>query len=140
MVPIKEILPLASTELCQFLVDDSDPRYNLTNENSNEVYTEVDQPAEFPGGLQALMRWLGTNIRYPEAAAQNGVQGRVVVRFIVEKDGSVSNPEISNSVDKDLDKEAMRLVNKMPKWQPAKKNGLPARSYYNLPVTFKITE
>lgn len=140
LVPIKEILPLASTELRQFLVDDSDPTYNLTNENSNEVNTEVDQPAEFPGGQQALMRWLGMNIRYPEAAAQNGVQGRVVVRFIVEKDGSISNPEISNSVDKDLDKEAMRLVNKMPKWQPAKKNGLPARSYYNFPVTFKIKE
>lgn len=110
----------------------------VISESDENVYTAPDHPGEFPGGAQALIRWISNNLRYPEAAQQNDIQGRVVVKFIVEKDGSVSNPQVAISVDKDLDREALRLVNKMPKWQPATKNGRPVRSYYNLPVTFKL--
>ena len=84
------------------------------------------------------MKWLSNNIRYPEAAQQNGVQGRVIVRFVVEKDGSIGSPTIVKGVDKDLDQEALRVVRKMPKWQAGKNNGQPVRSYFNLPVTFRL--
>ena len=103
-----------------------------------EIFVAVEQPAEFPGGQAALMKWLSNNIRYPEAAQQNDIQGRVVVKFVVEKDGTVAHAEIARGVDKDLDREALRVVNKMPKWQPGKNNGVAVRSYFNLPVTFKL--
>ena len=103
-----------------------------------EIFVAVEQPAEFPGGQAALMKWLSNNIRYPEAAQQNDIQGRVVVKFVVEKDGSIGHAEIARGVDKDLDREALRVVNKMPKWQPGKNNGVAVRSYFNLPVTFKL--
>lgn len=105
-----------------------------------EIFVAVEQPAEFPGGMAALMKWLSTNIRYPEAAQQNDVQGRVIVKFIVEKDGSVSQAQIVKGVDKDLDKEALRVVNKMPKWQAGKNNGVAVRSYFTLPVVFKLQQ
>ena len=103
-----------------------------------EIFVAVEQQAEFPGGQAALMKWLSQNIRYPEAAQQNDIQGRVVVKFVVEKDGSIGHAEIARGVDKDLDREALRVVNKMPKWQPGKNNGVAVRSYFNLPVTFKL--
>ena len=105
-----------------------------------EVFVAVEQQAEFPGGMAALMKWLSNNIRYPEAAQQNDVQGRVIVKFIVEKDGSVSQAQIVKGVDKDLDKEALRVVNKMPKWQAGKNNGVAVRSYFTLPVNFRLQQ
>ncbi|MDE7410176.1 MAG: energy transducer TonB [Muribaculaceae bacterium] len=105
-----------------------------------EIFVAVEQQAEFPGGMPALMKWLSNNIRYPEAAQQNDVQGRVVVKFIVEKDGSVSQAQIVKGVDKDLDKEALRVVNKMPKWQAGKNNGVAVRSYFTLPVQFRLQQ
>ena len=103
-----------------------------------EIFVAVEQPAEFPGGQAALMKWLSQNIRYPEAAQQNDIQGRVIVKFVVEKDGSIGQASIVKGVDKDLDREALRVVKKMPKWQPGKNNGVAVRSYFNLPVTFKL--
>ena len=85
-----------------------------------------------------MMKWLSNNIRYPESAQQNGISGRVVVKFVVEKDGSIGNPTIVKGVDRDLDQEALRVVKRMPKWQPGKNNGQPVRSYFNLPVTFRL--
>ena len=104
----------------------------------DQIFTAVEQPAEFPGGQEALMKWLSNNIRYPESAQQNGVQGRVTVRFVVEKDGSVSGATILKGVDKDLDAEALRVVKRMPKWQAGKNNGQAVRSYFTLPVTFRL--
>lgn len=104
----------------------------------DHVYNTADVMAEFPGGQVALMKWLSQNILYPETARQNDIQGRVVVKFIVEKDGSIGHATIVKSVDKDLDSEALRVVNKMPKWQPGRNNGVAVRSYFNLPVTFKL--
>lgn len=105
-----------------------------------EIFQAVEQQAEFPGGTAALMKWLSSNIRYPEAAQQNDVQGRVIVKFVVEKDGSVSQAQIVKGVDKDLDKEALRVVNKMPKWQAGKNNGVAVRSYFTLPVQFRLQQ
>lgn len=103
-----------------------------------EIFVAVEQQAEFPGGQGALMKWLSNNIRYPEAAQQNDIQGRVIVKFVVEKDGSIGAATIVKGVDKDLDREALRVVKKMPKWQPGKNNGQAVRSYFNLPVTFRL--
>ncbi len=105
-----------------------------------EIFQAVEQPAEFPGGQAALMKWLGSNTRYPEEAQKNDVQGGVIVKFVVEKDGSVSQATILKGVDKDLDKEALRVVNKMPKWQAGKNNGVSVRSYFTLPVVFKLQQ
>lgn len=104
----------------------------------DEIFTAVEQPSQFPGGENAMMRWLSENVIYPEAAQKNGAQGRVIVRFVVEKDGSISSPSIMKGVDKDLDREALRVVGMMPKWEPGKNNGKPVRSYYTLPITFKL--
>lgn len=103
-----------------------------------KIFEAVEQQAQFPGGQAALMRWLGNNIKYPELAQQNNIEGRVTVKFTVEKDGSISNPVIAKGVDKDLDREAIRVVKKMPKWQPGKNNGVAVRSYFYLPVVFKL--
>lgn len=104
----------------------------------DQIFQAVEQPAEFPGGQGALNKWLSNNIRYPEAAQQNGVSGRVVVRFVVERDGSISGATVVKGVDKDLDAEAIRVVKKMPKWQAGKNNGQAVRSYFTLPVNFKL--
>lgn len=120
----------------QVVVKEPEPEVKKPKEE--EIFVAVEQQAEFPGGTAALMKWLSSNIRYPEAAQANDVQGRVIVRFVVEKDGSIGAANIVKGVDKDLDKEALRVVKKMPKWQPAKNNGVTVRSYFNLPVTFKL--
>ena len=83
-------------------------------------------------------QWLASNLSYPAVAAENGVQGRVIVQFVVEKDGSVSNVQVVRSVDPALDREAVRVVKSMPKWNPGMNNGQPARVKYTLPVTFKL--
>lgn len=111
---------------------------NKTGEK--KIYTAVEQSAEFRGGQAALMRFLGQNIRYPEESQKNGVSGRVVVRFIVNIDGSISNATVTKGVDQDLDREALRVINMMPKWQPARNNGQPVPSYFNLPVTFRLQQ
>ena len=102
-----------------------------------EIYTTVDVMPEFPGGQATLMKWLASNVRYPQMAQENGISGRVIVKLVVEKDGSVSDVTVIRGVDKDLDREAMRVVRAMPKWQPGKNNGQAVRCYYNLPVTFR---
>lgn len=108
-------------------------------EGDSFIYTNVDQDACFPGGARAMMNYLSCNVNYPQAAADNGIQGRVIVKFVVEKDGSIGNVTVVKGVDRDLDKEAIRVVKKMPKWQPGKINGVPVRSFFNLPITFKLS-
>lgn len=119
----------------QVVVKEPEPEVKPKEE---EIFVAVEQQAEFPGGMAALMKWLGNNIRYPESAQANDIQGKVTVRFVVEKDGSIGAVNILKGVDKDLDKEAIRVVKKMPKWQPGKNNGVAVRSYFNLPVVFKL--
>ena len=120
----------------QVVVKEPEPEVQKPKEE--QIFVAVEQPAEFPGGMAALMRWLNNNMRYPEAAQQNDIQGRVIVNFVVEKDGSIANVKIAKGVDKDLDREALRVVKKMPKWQPGKNNGVAVRSYFNLPVIFRL--
>lgn len=102
------------------------------------IYTAVEQPAEFPGGLSALTKWFGENLNYPEDARKNNISGKVVVEFVVNSDGSVSRPEIVKGVHPSLDREAMRIVSIMPDWIPARNNGERVATYYILPVMFNV--
>lgn len=108
------------------------------HEEENKVFDVVEQMPSFPGGMPALMQWLSQNIKYPVIAAENGVQGRVIVQFVVEKDGSVTDVHVAKSVDPSLDKEATRVVKAMPKWNPGKQNGSAVRVKYTVPVMFKL--
>ena len=102
------------------------------------VYKVVEQLPSYPGGQVALMDYFKNNLKYPVIAYENGIQGRVIIQFIVEKDGSVSSAKYIRGVDPSLDKEAMRIVNAMPKWIPGKQNGETVRCYIALPIEFKI--
>jgi len=103
-----------------------------------KIFTSVEQMPQFPGGEAALMKFLSSHINYPPMAAENNVQGRVVVQFVVEKDGKVGEVKVARSVDKDLDREAVRVVKSLPKFTPGRQNGQPVRVWYTLPVTFKL--
>ena len=103
-----------------------------------KIFTVVEQMPMFPGGDAALMGYLSDNMNYPTVAAENGVQGRVVVGFVVERDGSITDVNVLRSVDPSLDREAMRVVKAMPKWTPGKQNGSAVRVKYQVPVTFRL--
>ena len=98
----------------------------------------VEQKPEFPGGEAAMYKWLGDNINCPPAASEEGVQGRVVVEFVVGKDGSITNVRVVRPRHPALDKEALRVVKAMPKWVPGRNNGQPVKVTYTLPVTFRL--
>ena len=107
-------------------------------EVENKVFDVVEVMPSFPGGQSALMQYLNSNIKYPVVAQENGVQGRVVVSFVVEKDGSITDVRVVRSVDPSLDREATRVVKSMPHWIPGKQNGSAVRVKYNVPVSFKL--
>lgn len=108
------------------------------HEEENKVFDIVEQQPMFPGGPSALMKFLSDNTKYPVVAQENGVQGRVTVQFVVEKDGSVSDVHVLRGVDPSLDKEAVRVVKSMPKWTPGKQNGITVRVNYRVPVLFRL--
>ena len=103
-----------------------------------KIFTVVEQMPMYPGGDAALMGYLRDNIHYPTVAAENGVQGRVVVGFVVERDGSITDVKILRGVDPSLDREAMRVVKNMPRWNPGKQNGSAVRVKYQVPVSFRL--
>lgn len=108
-------------------------------EAEEQIFEVVEEQPVPPGGsIEAMLKWIQKNLRYPEQALDHEIQGRVVVRFIVEKDGSVAKPEVMRGVDPNLDKEAIRVISSMGRWQPGKQRGKPVRSYYIIPVIFKI--
>lgn len=116
----------------------SEPLYKPQPVNRNSVYDVVEQMPSFPGGISGLRTYLNQNIRYPAEAQENCVQGRVVVSFVVEKDGHISDVTVLRSVDPSLDKEAIRVVRNMPRWTPGKQGGEPVRVRYNVPVSFRL--
>ena len=107
-------------------------------EVSNKVFDVVEEMPSFPGGQGALMAFLSSNIKYPVVAQENGVQGRVIVGFVVERDGSITDVKVMRSVDPSLDREAQRVVKAMPKWKPGKQNGSAVRVKYTVPVVFRL--
>ena len=103
-----------------------------------EVFRAVEQMPQFPGGNAALFEYLSKHIKYPVIAEENGIQGRVIVTFVVERDGSITDVKVVKSVDPSLDKEAQRVVKSMPRWIPGKQNGSAVRVKYTVPVTFRL--
>lgn len=107
-------------------------------EVATKVFDVVEEMPSFPGGNGALMSYLASNIKYPVVAQENGVQGRVIVSFVVERDGSISDVRVARSVDPSLDREAQRVVKSMPRWKPGKQNGSAVRVKYTVPVVFRL--
>ena len=107
-------------------------------DTKDEVFMVVEQMPEFPGGIQELMSFLSKNIKYPASAMAKNVQGRVIVQFVVEKDGTPTEFKVIRSVDPDLDAEALRVMKEMPKWKPGMQRGQVVRVKYTVPVTFRI--
>lgn len=105
---------------------------------SDQIFQSVEQMPEFPGGVAELMKYVANNVHYPETARINEIQGRVVVRFVVEKDGSVGDVKVARSKDPDLDREAVRVVKTLPNFVPGKTNGQTVRVWFTLPVSFKL--
>ena len=107
-------------------------------EKKEEIFRSVEQMPQFPGGEAALMKYLQSHINYPPMAAENNIQGRVVVQFVVDKTGKVGEVKVVRSVDKDLDREAVRVCKSLPKFTPGRQNGQAVSVWYTLPVTFKL--
>jgi len=103
-----------------------------------KAFDVVEQMPEFPGGMDEMMKFLQTTVKYPEAALKDSLQGRVVASFIIEKDGSVSSPKVLKHVSDDLDAEAIRVIEQMPKWTPGRQKGEAVRVKYTLPITFRL--
>ena len=102
------------------------------------IHVSVEVMPEFPGGTAALMKYLGSNIKYPTISQEAGSQGKVIVQFVVDKDGAISNPEVVRGIDPYLDKEAIRVISSMPKWKPGVQNGKKVRVKYTVPVVFRL--
>ena len=110
----------------------------VVSQTNQRVYDEVKQMPEYPGGMPAMIEFLQTNINYPEDAVKQKVEGRVMVQFVVETDGSISDVHVAKQVFPSLDAEAIRVVQVMPKWVPGRENGKVVRVKYNLPIVFRM--
>ncbi len=109
-------------------------------EGDKIIYTKVDKKAQYPGGKAALNAYLKKNLSYPQIAIDNGIQGNVMVKFVVSNKGKVKDVIVSRSVDPVLDQEAIRVVSEMPDWIPAEQRNKPCNSYYTLPVNFRLKD
>ncbi|MDR0421766.1 MAG: TonB family protein [Proteiniphilum sp.] len=107
-------------------------------EATEEIFVVVEEQPEFPGGNTALMKFLSDNIKYPVIAQENGIQGRVICNFVVERDGSITDVQVLRGVDPSLDREATRVIQQMPHWKPGKQRGSAVRVRYTLPVVFRL--
>lgn len=107
-------------------------------EDEDKIFTVVEQPAEFDGGMAALYKFIGKNLKYPASARRMGIEGSVYVSFVVDKAGVISDVAIVKGISADCDKEAERVVKMMPNWKPGKQNGRPVKSRFVLPIKFKL--
>jgi len=119
----------------KIIVEEKAPVEEKKNES---IFRSVEQMPQFPGGEAALMKYLSSHINYPLMAAENNVQGRVVIQFVIDKTGRVGEVKVVRSVDKDLDREAVRVCKSLPKFTPGRQNGQAVAVWYTLPVTFKL--
>ena len=130
-----------SADKFKLLIQTSEDNPVQMMENYNDtVYQVVDEMPEFPNGIEGLMDYVAQNVKYPESAKENNLQGRVIVKFVIEKDGSVSNVEVGRGWGNELDEEAVRVVKAMPKWKPGKQDGKPVRVSFMLPINFKLSD
>lgn len=131
----KLILMLLMAECCLMTAH---AQKTVVSQTNQKVFDTVEQMPEYPGGMQAMIAFLQTNMKYPEDAAKQKVEGRVMVQFIVETDGSISDVHVAKQVFPSLDAEAIRVVQAMPKWTPGKEKGNVVRVKYNLPIVFRM--
>jgi protein TonB len=110
----------------------------IEEEEDKVIFQVVEKMPTFPGGDAELFKFLGNNVKYPVIAQENGIQGRVICQFVVNRDGSIVDVEVVRSVDPSLDKEAIRVIKSMPKWSPGQQRGKAVRVKYTLPVNFKL--
>ena len=110
----------------------------LPQEKTDSIYSVVETMPDYPGGQKELLSFLSRNIKYPTKAEENKIQGRVVIQFVVNKDGSVSDAKVVRSVDPELDKEALRVVNSMPQWKPGMQKGEAVSVKYTIPIAFRL--
>lgn len=113
---------------------------NPTEDTTNTVYSFVESMPEYPGGQEALLSFLSNEIRYPQDAREKGITGTVLIKFVVEKDGSVSSAEVSVPLYSSIDEESVRAVMAMPKWKPGTFDGKPVRCYFQIPITFWMSK
>lgn len=111
---------------------------NSSEQNNSQIYEVVDRQPSFPGGVDRLKEWLKQHLQYPSYAQEHGIQGRVLLQFVVNADGSICDITILQSVQRDIDNEAIRVVATMPRWYPGYLNGKAVRVRFTLPVTFKL--
>ena len=109
-------------------------------ESSQQIFMVVEEMPEFPGGQAALMSFIAKSIKYPVVAQENGIQGRVTCSFVVNKDGSIVDAEVIRGIDPSLDKEALRVINTMPKWKPGKQRGKPVRVKFTVAINFRLNQ
>ena len=133
--PVEPQKPVVQDITPQTVVQDIAPQ---TQDKKKEVYSHVEVMPQFPGGAQEMMVFLRDNIQYPVTAAEQHIEGRVIVRFVVGSDGTVGDVEIVRSLDPSCDKEAIRVIRKMPTWVPGKQNGEAVSVYYLLPIIFRL--
>ncbi|MBO7588727.1 MAG: TonB family protein, partial [Bacteroidaceae bacterium] len=132
---------IASTEDLVEYVDITEVEEIIVEEEPEEetIFMVVEERPEFPGGQAALMEYLRKNIKYPAICRENNIQGRVLIQFVVNRDGSIVDPEVVRSVEPHLDKEALRVISSMPKWKPGLQRGKPVRVKFTVPVNFKLS-
>ena len=114
--------------------------YSANAQDKETIYISVEKAAQFPDGMAAMFKYINENIQYPEDALVERDKGSVMVKFVVEKDGSLSNITIARGLNEALNKEAIRVISSMPKWSPAEISGTPVRSYVTTKVNFKLPE
>src|ERR1700733_3618192 len=112
----------------------------VTEEDPNKIFTSVEQVPEFPGGLDAFGKYLSNHIKYPAVARENNTQGRVIVQFVCEKDGSLTDIKVVRGIGDGCDEEAIRVIKASPKWSPGIQNGRPVRVAYSVPISFTLAE
>lgn len=138
-VELDDELEIMDTEMDQDqMVDFSDIVVEEEERETGEVFMIVEEMPEFPGGQAALQKYLASSVKYPVIAQENGIQGRVYVQFVISAKGEVTNATVLRGVDSSLDKEALRVVENMPKWKPGKQRNRPVRVSYTVPINFVL--
>ena len=133
---MKKLIIMSFMAVCCLMT--ANAQKTVVSQTNQKVYDEVEQMPEYPGGTPAMIEFLQTNIKYPEDAVKQKVEGRVMVQFVVETDGSISDVHVAKQVFPSLDAEAIRVVQVMPKWVPGREKGKVVRVKYNLPIVFRM--
>lgn len=140
-IQIEDELVIEDTEADDETVIDVQPLIENSNEEEeavDEIFVIVEEVPEFPGGTRALYQYINSQVRYPVVAQENGIQGKVYVKFVVDENGNVDDAEVLRPVDALLDKEALRVINSLPRFKPGKQRSKPVKVYYNAQITFKL--